>query len=175
MTSPADIAERHSQMLSAFAELSFELAQDLQRRAVAAEDDATAGQLARDFHLVGRSLRQSLALYAKLQREHAEIGEKREQKAAQAREVAVLRRKTEVGKAAERVVWDEFEDEDADFVASLLPGVVDELAEAEDFLDAPLEELVARMRRLCDFDGLHAEVAADREAAGREPAVEASG
>lgn len=164
MASPAEIAERHSEMLTAFAELSFELAQNLQARALAAEDDDTAGQLARNFHQVGRALRQSLALHARLQREHAEIGERVEAKANQQREATLIRRKTQVGKAAERMVWDEYEAEEADFITMLLPDVVEEIAEDPDFLEAPIEDLVARIRRALDQEQL----------IGPEPDIESS-
>lgn len=148
MTSPAAIAERHSEMLSQFAEMAFELAKDIQARALAADDAETAGKLAKDFHHVGRSLRQALALHARLQREHLGIVEAHDAKAAQVREIKLIRRKTEVGKAAEAMVWNEYEDEEeADFILSLLPAAVEYAAEAEDFLDAPVEVLVARIRQ----------------------------
>ena len=152
MSSPAAIAERHSEMLSQFAEMAFELARDIQARALAADDAETAGRLAKDFHQVGRSLRQALALHARLQRDHAAIVEAHEARAHEAHDLRLIQRKTQVGKAAERMVWTEHEPEEAEFLVGLLPDLVDQLAEAADFHETPVEALVARIRRLLDAD-----------------------
>ena len=179
MSSPADIAERHSRMLCEFAELSFELAKDLQRRALAAEDDETAGKLAGNFHQVGRALRQSLALHARLQREQAEVGQAPDARAAEALEIRRISRKTQVGKAAEPEVWDEYEDpEDAEFVVCLLPDFVDQIAEDDDFLEAPVETLIARIhQRLSEAFSMEEPAPADHtppEPGAAAPAVQSS-
>jgi len=69
MTSLQDMTERHSRLLADLAERGHALACALQEDALASEDKAERVALAGGFHQVARTVRQSIALEAKLRRE----------------------------------------------------------------------------------------------------------
>src|SRR4051812_20579731 len=68
METRADMADRHSRGLAEIAELGLALARDVQARALAAPDDRVA-ELTLAFQRVTRSVRQTYALEARLERE----------------------------------------------------------------------------------------------------------
>jgi len=144
MSSPDDMADA---MLSRFAELSLELAAGLQARALATEDDEQAARIASAFHQVGRSLRQSLALRAKLQQEAREDA----QREAQARRDD---RKARVRKPLEREVWREFRGYDAENLCRELERFVEEEGEDPDFMDADVDAMIASLRARLPLTGV---------------------
>ena len=142
MTGPDPIAERTQQLLGELAELSMSLARDLHACALAAESVEEKAQMAAAFHKAARSVRQSLALHARMRREAAEA-----LAAAEAAKKARVRaRRERIFEAVDRLIWDEAEDDDSaarrsDEAAERL----DALAEAPDFLETPAEVLVERL------------------------------
>jgi hypothetical protein len=160
MPPPSEMQARHAAALGQLAELGLALAADLQRRALAAEDDAGAAQLADSFHKVGRSVRQSLALEARLLREHDRAQREAFVEDERTRPLRIAKRQIEVRKAVERLIWTEVEnDEEAEFGVQMLAEMIgreDDLD--DDFLDVPVETLVQRIK-----DKILAMLAEDRE------------
>jgi hypothetical protein len=133
-------------MLAEFAELCLGSARDLHARQLAAQDVAEAAVLAGALHKVGRSLRQSMALEAKLRRDEEAARHEVEAAAVRGVEERRERRRTQVAAMVERIIWDETEDE------WLAEGRIAELSDhldaetlADSFDDEPLEALVARL------------------------------
>jgi hypothetical protein len=147
MSSPAEMAERQGRMLAELAELGLELARDLQGRALAAEGPAEAAALADAFHRIARSVRQSLALEARLQRDAARDAREQREEAARAAAARRDARKAQLAKRVERLIWDEAERaEDAFALVRQARDHVEAEAETETFLDEPVEAQIARIR-----------------------------
>ena len=104
--------DRHGRILAELAGMGLELARDLRERALAAETPEEATQLARAFHTVSRGVRQSLALELKVARFRAELA-REDYSAAQAeaavREPHIDRRREEIGREVERLIYTEYE------------------------------------------------------------------
>jgi hypothetical protein len=189
MSSPAEMAERHGRMLAELGELGLTLARDLQGRALAAETPAEAASLAEAFHRISRSVRQSLALEAKLQRDADRDQRERRQDEAREIEVRKTARKARLRREVERLIWDEVEATDvAGAMARDVPALVERLeAESEAFLDDSVEDQIARIREVLgvdedwelddeEADGPDdAEDAADKAAAPPKPPPDSSG
>jgi hypothetical protein len=146
MSDAANMAERHGHMLGELSELVLELARDLQARALAAETPADAAELSLAFHRVARSLRQTLALEAKLERDRHRA--RREDHAEAAREDIARRQrlKTQVRLSVERAIWTEAEGDEAERLADDLDDLLDAYALADDFTVTPVEAHIARIR-----------------------------
>src|SRR5690349_3387401 len=118
MSTSPDMAERHGRVLAELSELGLGLARDLQARALAAEDVKTAADLGLAFHRIARSVRQTLALEARLERDRERAAREAAQAAAEAaaaeprRTPRVARRLVEVRAAVERVICAETEGEE---------------------------------------------------------------
>ena len=146
------MAERHAGVLKELTELGIALARDLQTTALAATDPDVKGRLSGDFHRVGRGVRQSMALEARLLRDKARFEREAEAEVEEARKAAVKAKAARVRAAVARLAWTEAEDpDDEDGEVELLLGRLErqlELAEVEDdFLDQPIEVLIERIRR----------------------------
>lgn len=147
MSTPSEMPERHARALGQLAELGLALAADLQRRALAAEDDDTAAKLADGFHKVGRSVRQTLALEAKLLRDGARADRETADHDERTRPLRLAKRQVEVRKEVERLIWAEVEnDEDAEICVEMLADLVGHGADVDDFLDHPLDVIVDRIK-----------------------------
>jgi hypothetical protein len=143
MDSDAEMMERHARLLGRFAEQAASLAEDLHGCVLAAETPAEKQALSLAFHRMGRTLRQTLALEAKLRRDakrEDRLDEAHADKLAKAR---VAARRDRVRRAVEALIWDEAEeDEQADYL-QLLDGRLEyeDLADPEE----PLEVLIQRI------------------------------
>ena len=155
MTEPAESqAEKTRRVLGALTELGLSLARALHARALAAETGQEAQALGLAFQRVSRSVRQSLALEAKLERA-AKLAESEAQAAAQEVEALVRQaqarrvglHRNRVHNAMHRLIWTEAEG-DEDEIETLdddLAARLDVAAEDEDaFLATPVEAFVAR-------------------------------
>jgi hypothetical protein len=142
----SDMAERHGRILARLSELGLSLAETVHERALAAETTEETAELGLAFHRISRSVRQTLALEAKLERE-------RQQELAQDRAKAqggwegARRREVQVRLAMERAILDEC---DEDEVEERLDGLRDRL-ELESIAggfaaDTPVEAHIARLR-----------------------------
>lgn len=146
VTDAADMTERHRRMLAEFAELCLGSARDLHARQMAAEDGAEAAALAGALHKVGRSLRQSMALEAKLQRDQDTAGRAAVAGVGRAEEDRRERRRAQVEAVVERLIWTEAETPDiAKSLVSNLSDLLDAESLADEFGHEPHGTHVARL------------------------------
>jgi hypothetical protein len=162
------MAEAQEQALGIFADAVLQLALDIQRDALAAEDLDQKVRAAGAVHQLGRGLRQTIALQAKLAREaRREAAEGPEASAPpsdepdareDAKSIAVRRRRDWLTRGVERCVWNEYdrEDEAEEFTGdSLLEDFSERLddlmADPEAFLALEPEALIVQ---LCQELGL---------------------
>lgn len=146
MSNAAARAERQSAMLDELAELGLALARDLQRRALQAEAPQEAASLADAFHRVARSVRQSLALQARLAREVRQDVADEQVEADRERRVAAHRRKKVLAEALERIVWTECEADEAENLARCIGFHIEGEIGRGGFLTTDVETLI---RRIC--------------------------
>ena len=153
MSDATPTAERREQMLGLLAEKTFALACAVQQRALEAETSEEMAQLSHAFVRLGRSLRQSIALHARHERDRLRGEHEAAEAEAQARGQAVGRRKQELARGVEAVLcadWDpEIEEDGGESfqLSTALRERLDDLSEAEDFLDIDPDQLIAQ---LCD-------------------------
>lgn len=165
-TVPADmldalnITEEEAQGLTELAQHDLALARDFARRAMAAEDNDEANELARSYQRAARSYRQTLAAKARLKRDLAVAAKTQ---AATPRPKpggsAVARRIGELRTALIRLAWTEaerpeVEGETVDFATAAqalgwyreeIEGNISEACFKDDFCNAPLDDRVAGM------------------------------
>jgi hypothetical protein len=147
MSDPKAMADRHAAILARLADVGERLAMKHAERALAADDPEVEAKATAAFHRAARSVRQCLALEAKLVRDAARA--EREDRDDAVREATTRRehRRGQVRTAVERLIWTEAEDTTH---AELLEAELDELMDLEGFAgdDAePVEAQVARFRR----------------------------
>lgn len=154
MSRALEMQSRHAAALSQLAELGLALAADLQRRALASDDDAVAAQLADSFHKVGRSVRQTMALEARLAREHAAEVRAASDEDERTRPARIARRRAELSKAVERLIWTELEaseaiEEDGDdlMVGFLCDELMVDITD-EEYAETSVPVLIARLKPL---------------------------
>ena len=128
-------ADRRLEMLGEFAELALSLARDLHQAALSAEDADDKARLAEACHRMGRGLRQSLALQARLEREAKRAAREDVAVAAEQAQASRLRRKTQVKAGIERLIWSEYEpdDSEAEGLLERLDLILDAEAELDGF------------------------------------------
>jgi len=145
MVDPDGTLERSDLILDELATLGLTLARDLHNRAVEAKDNDQAARLAMAFHHISRSVRQSLALQARLQRDRAREARGAEDQAEQRRAAPVQARKLQVRAAVQRLVWTERPDWNLFSTRQKLDLILDAEAEDDGFLQIPLEAHIARI------------------------------
>ncbi|THD77038.1 MAG: hypothetical protein E7812_13850 [Phenylobacterium sp.] len=142
---------RHKALLGEFAELAMGLARDLHAAALAAPTPEEKAKLAQEFHRVGRGLRQSLALEARLDRAEARELVEEARRRREAEGEAFTLRRAKVRAAVKRLVWTETESEwDEHWERSLNLWL--ERLEDDDFVEAPIETVIARIREGMGID-----------------------
>ncbi len=163
MSNAADMAERHGRVLAELTELGLSLARALHEKAVAAEDPKAATDLTLAFHRISRSVRQSMGLEARLERDRqraaAELRREDVQEAAQATALTELQvqqrvraRKHELGRRIESLIWHEVEDDEtAEELHHAIADHIESEARAETFLD---EDIDLQIERIMDALGL---------------------
>jgi hypothetical protein len=116
MSSDTDIVDRDQQMLGELAELDLALARHVQGRALATDDATEVADLSRAYQRIARSLRQTLALKAKLKRDAEQHAGwlaardfTRRTPAAPPPVDRAARRRAELEAAVGRVIWAERE------------------------------------------------------------------
>jgi len=154
MIDAVEVMERHGRTLARLTELGLALAERAQEQALAAmdgEDPKAVADLSLTFHRISRSVRQSIALEAKLVRDAARAereaaAEAEHRRTALLRDpVARVRRKTAVQEALEKVIWNEREGEEADYLLDLLETRLTVGGFDDDFCLEPLEDHIARL------------------------------
>ncbi|MDB5444046.1 MAG: hypothetical protein JWP86_3273 [Phenylobacterium sp.] len=120
MSDRQEITERRARILAELSELGLASARDLHQRQLAAETAKDAALLANSLHRISRSIRQTLALEAKLDRD----ARKETRREAEAR---VAQRKAQVKATVERLIWDEAETQEReDHLRDVLTTFLDE-------------------------------------------------
>jgi hypothetical protein len=142
-----DRAERHERILKALADCSLRAVQKLTDKLVAAQTDIEHERYALSLHRMSRDLRLTLALEERLVHERRKAF--REEKAD--RQKAVEHRKKQVDHAVTGRVYAEREGEAAEALLKEFDDLLVEHRLYEDFLDKPLEAVIAK---LCKALGL---------------------
>jgi len=162
---PVLTPERIDAMLSIMAEVCLEGVVDAGQRQKTADDPEAFERGGRTLQRACRNLRQTIAMKQRHDREQArkaEDGRKlataERQQAQHARDGAVAHKQARVQRHFERLLWDEYEDDDAQERFEDLDERLDDLADEPDFLDTPTEILI---QRLADEIGLGGEPADD--------------
>jgi hypothetical protein len=152
MPTPTEKQERQERILAELSELGLALARDLQASALAADDVATKSELGRTFHHVARSVRQTLALEARLERDRQRAGREDRAEAEHHRTAHAERRKAQVKIAVKRCVRYEH----AGFDAENLLGELDERLEEDALHDlfAGEDDIDVHIARLCEELGV---------------------
>ncbi|THD65047.1 hypothetical protein [Phenylobacterium sp.] len=185
MSHAADKQARAEAILGELAELGLMLARDLAAQARAAEDPETQVALVGAFQKTSRTVRLTLALDFKLQRDAARAAREDAAAAAeharQGRLAALIpargpceARKGRVRNLLNRLIWNEAEG-DADEYEVLLDDLtarLDEAAEAEGFEDTPVETLA---RRIAADMGLSGELVLTAPPPSTRPAMADTG
>ena len=139
---------RHGEILAEVVDMSLSLARKLHERAMAAETDEEVQAAAGAFHRISRSLRQTLALEAKLERDSRRDTVEAGRRADEDRRERVAARKTHVGDVGSRLIWTEAERSDVGRLLVDLKRWCDaEAFHEERFLEGPVEAIIERLRK----------------------------
>lgn len=148
---PVLTAERIDAMLSIMAEVCLESVVESGRRQKDAPDAEAFERGGRTLQRACRNLRQTIALKQRFDRDQAAKAEGARKvvqaERAEAERVyrhRVDRRKAELERHFERVLWDEYEPSDAQELFEELTTRVKDAGFEDDFLEAPVEALIAR-------------------------------
>jgi hypothetical protein len=166
--SGGDVIERSDLILDELASLGLVLARDLQQRALAAEDHDQALRLAQAFHHISRSVRQSLALTEKLQRDRTRAirddAIHAERRTTERRDA----RKAHVRADVRRLIWTEAERSDVENLrlATALDLHLDAEAQAEAFLQGPAQRCIERLCKILGLKPPQVEPDAPRRSSG---------
>ena len=158
MSVPADTAERHARQLARYAEIAMRAAEKLDSAIEAADEPETLTGLVGALHKVGRALRTSIALEAKLERDAAADARAAADAERARTERAVEIRKAQVRDQVDRQIWAEFPPTEAEVRTADLDERLEVDAPDDDFLDEPLD---AQMDRIAGDLGLTGEVRYD--------------
>ena len=139
------MTDRDAAILSELAELGLTLARDLHTRALAADTPEQAADLAQAFHAVGRSVRQTLALEARLHRDHQRADREDRLDAQRQANSRNLIRKAQLRSAVEGVIWTEYEGTEAENLLDDLDHHLDEAILYDDFTSDPVETHIQRI------------------------------
>jgi hypothetical protein len=146
MADEEHMTERHGRVLAELTELGLELARDLQARGLAAEDAKAAADLSLAFHRVARSVRQTVALEARLERDRQRLAREARSDLQRETRARVQQRKAQLGAAVRREIWTEAEGEEAERLLDDLDDWLDEESLADGFAVAPIEAHIERIR-----------------------------
>jgi hypothetical protein len=151
VTDEVEMVQRHARMLARLSELGLTLVERVHEQALAAEDAKSAAELGLAFHRISRTVRQTIALEAKLVRDAARAEREASAQVADLRKsvlrdpVRIVRRKAAVQEAVERIIWNEREGEEADYLLDLLEERLTIAGWDDDFGLEPLEDHIARL------------------------------
>jgi len=146
MATTSEKRERQDRILAELSELGLELARDLQACALAADEASAKADLSLAFQRTSRSVRQTLALEAKLERDRQTAEREDREVAKRAEGFRAARRKAQVRLAVERCVWSEAEGDEAETLIADLDDYLERDALADAFSgDDPVETHIARV------------------------------
>jgi hypothetical protein len=150
-------SERREEILGELAEWMHAAAREAQRRLLDAETTDDFAKLTGSLAKLARGVRQSILLHRKLETERLAAGERADQAAARAEGSSEFvprhLKRVRIRTAIARHVWNELEDdEEAELFRDDLNARLDELEGAEDFLDVPIDDLIAGLCRDLGFE-----------------------
>jgi hypothetical protein len=170
---PVLTPERIDAMLSIMAEVCLEGVVEGGQRQKAAEDFGAFERCGRTLQRACRNLRQTIALKQRFDREQARkaedarrLAQDAHKEARRARDAAITARREQVRRYFDRVLWDEYEPDDAEDLLDDVHSRLGDMALDDDFLEAPIETLI---QRLADEIGLN-----DADAEDEPPPTRAS-
>ncbi|MDB5425156.1 MAG: hypothetical protein JWQ29_2572 [Phenylobacterium sp.] len=144
MTTSPQSAEQDIRLLDHISQLGMAMACDFQQRCLAVGDAREAADLALAFQRATRSVRQSIALKAKLTRDVTLHERDDRAHAVRETEARVQVRKAQVRLHVERAVWNEADGPEAERLLDELDDLLDCGAFDEGFVQGPVETHVAR-------------------------------
>ncbi len=147
MTDAIDIEHLQDEALAQLLELGMEAAREAHTRLMVSEDSKALADCALAFNRVSRSVRQTIALQAKVARARKHRDRDDATDAQRAEAVRISRRKDQVKATVERLIWTEAEGGEAERLESHLDDLVSEDALYEAFLAQPVEVYIARIRQ----------------------------
>ena len=153
MADDAEMKARHGRNLARLAELGMALAERLQEDALEAETPDQRSRLAVAFHHVSRSVRQTMALEARLARDAIRQDREDQDAAIRDAEVRIRHRQAQVRAVLERLVWTEYEGDEAEALLQDLDERLDEAALHDGFTETPLDTHVARIAQELGIEG----------------------
>ena len=170
---PVLTPERIDAMLSIMAEVCLGSVVEAGQRQKAAPDDEAFERSGRALNQACRNLRQTIALKQRFDREEtakareAHAAAEADRKAAERdRHARVEFKRKRVRRHLENLVWDEYDDEEAEAFCHDVDQRLSDLVHEDDFLDTPIEDLIAR---LADDIGLNDEPEPETVEAAPEP------
>lgn len=145
MRTEAEKQEQIDRVMARFAELGLSLAEDLHACALVAEDPKDKRDLALAFHRITRSVRQTFALEAKLERDR-KLADREDRDTDQREAQRRVERQRERGQlAVKQLIWHEAEGREAYRLESLLDETLDAYVLEEGFADVALNVLIQRL------------------------------
>jgi hypothetical protein len=152
MSQCADIAERRARILGDLAERGHALACKLHDDAMAADEPEARTKLAAAFHQVARTVRQTLALEVRIERDLARAEREARLDLQAGRERAVTVRKARVKAAVESLAWTEAEPDEAHRILDALDVLLADDSADPAFLDGEIDSYIARLRHDLGLD-----------------------
>jgi hypothetical protein len=170
-----DMADEQDRILMRLANLGLEFAEELKAQVKLVKSEAEAEGLTLAFHRAARSSRLAIALQAKLARDRLELKKLQRSDAAQ----DLKTRKTQVRTVLRNEIYiPEAEQDAADAMAERLDERLDEEALFDKFLQIPVEQAIARLRKDLGLPYVPGEAVAEAAGGGpsaEEPMVEGAG
>jgi hypothetical protein len=140
------LPDRDDEMLARLAEFDLAAAERVHGRLMAAEETSEIAELGRTYQRIARSLRQTLALKAKLKRDRQAADAAPAGPKTPPGGVAVARRLKELRAAVTRIIWNEYESpDDATLVEEELDDIITREMLGDGFCDENLDDHVARL------------------------------
>lgn len=152
MPSPQEIAEKHARILGEIAAFGLDLARKLHDQAMAAEEPQVTADLAKAFHAVSRTLRQTMLLEARVVSDGEGLARQARAAAEAAACAPVEARVARISQVIGRITEAAYDDTDEG--DRIYEEVTDRLEEDKlepGFLDQPID---AQIERLCKAFGL---------------------
>ena len=145
METPPNTAEQDIRLLDELSGLGMAMARDFQGRCLAVGDAREAADLALGFQRASRSVRQCIALKAKLEWDRARQGREVRADAQRETEARIQVRKAQVRLHVERAVWNEADGSEAERLLGDLDDLLEIGAFDDGFAQGPVEPHIAQL------------------------------
>jgi hypothetical protein len=156
MSDTTPTAERREEILGELAEWMHAAAREAQRRLLEAETTDDFVKLTGSLAKLARGVRQSILIHRKLEAERLEAARRAEDSAASAEAgsefVPRHLKRVRIRTAITRHVWNELKGVAAELFHEDLNARLDELEGEDDFLDTPIDDLIAGLCRDLGFE-----------------------